>query len=288
MHETASPPPFSLQNAANAEMLRNSFHPGLSSEAEEELSAAGTGPLAPGCDEQGLLWSSIDNDTSRDLDQVEFAERVAGGIRVRVGIADVASAVAKGSAIDRFAAEQTLTVYTAVHNYPMLPKELSTDRTSLNEDAVRAAVVVAFTVSPEGERLDTAIYEASVVNHAQLAYSRVGPWLEGERGLEGRIDAGLAEQLALQDEAAKALHARRVKLGALEFNRAEADPILVDGVVQGLRTATHNRAMDLIEELMIAANEIMASTLRLAGRSSIRRVVQTPARWDRIVDGGGP
>ena len=264
-------------------MLRNGFRLGLSVEAEEEVAAAGTGPLPAGCDEQGLLWSSIDNDTSRDLDQVEYAERVPGGIRVRVGIADVASAVRKDSALDRHAAEQGLTVYTAVHNFPMLPKELSTDRTSLNEREARAAVIAAFTVSAEGERVDARLYVASVRNQAQLAYSRVGPWLEGTGSLTG-ADAELAAQLVLQDEAARALRARRVRLGALEFHRAEADPILVDGAVQGLRTAAHNRAMNLIEELMIGANEVMASTLRLAGRSSIRRVVQTPARWDRMVE----
>lgn len=278
--------PFSLQNAANAEMIKNGFHLGFGPEVAAQVEAIRTEALAPAADLTGLLWSSIDNDTSRDLDQIEWAERTPDGIRVMVGIADVASRVAKGTPIDQHAADQTLTVYTAVHNFPMLPLELSTDLTSLNEAETRLAHVLEFTVAADGSRVKSGISLAGVVNRAQLAYSRVGPWLEGTAGPDEKVaaDAGLQAQLKLQDEAARALHAARVNAGALEFNRAEADPIVVDGVVQGLRTATHNRAMDLIEELMIAANETMATTLRAAGRSCIRRVVQVPARWDRIVE----
>jgi len=286
MSATHPPVPFSLQNAANAEMLKNGFHLGFPPETEAELASMRDAVLPPGEDLEGLLWSSIDNDTSRDLDQIEYAERTADGIRVLVAIADVASRVAKSTAIDGHAADQTLTVYTAVHNFPMLPLELSTDLTSLNEDEARLAHVVEFTVTADGQRVKTSIYLARVRNKAQLAYSKVGPWLEGSSAADEKVAAseGLQAQLRLQDEAARALHAARLRNGALEFNRAEADPVVMDGVVHGLRTATHNRAMDLIEELMIAANETMALTLREAGRSAIRRVVETPARWDRIVE----
>ena len=289
MSATHAPAPFSLHNAANAEMLRDGFHLGFSPEVEAQVAGLRDIVLPAAKDLRGLLWSSIDNDTSRDLDQIEWAERTVDGIRVLVGIADVGSMVAKGTPIDEHAADQTLTVYTAVQNYPMLPLELSTDRTSLNEGQTRLAHVLEYTVTPDGQRVKCGISVALVENKAQLAYSKVGPWLEGTGEADPKVagDAALQAQLKLQDEAALALHGARVKAGALEFNRTEADPIVIDGAIHGLRTSTHNRAMDLIEELMIAANETMAVTLRAAGRSCIRRVVQVPARWDRIVELAG-
>src|SRR6201999_4363508 len=149
---------------------------------------------APGKDVQdlrSLLWSSIDNDTSRDLDQIEVAERVDGGIRVMVGIADVSVAVLKDTVIDRHAADQTQTVYTAVRNFSMLPTELSTDLTSLNENEDRAAHVVEFVVDADGKVGQTSIYRAVVRNKAQLAYSRVGPWLEGTTGADVKVAASV-------------------------------------------------------------------------------------------------
>jgi len=150
----------------------------------------------------------------------------------------------------------------------------------------RAAIVVEFVVDAEGKVQDLGIYKAQVRNEAQLAYSHVGPWLEGKAGPDAKVSASvpLQEQLRLQDEAAVALRAQRVRMGALEFNRVEADPVVVDGKVQSIGTAFHNRASDLIEELMIATNEMMARTLRAAKRSSIRRVVRSPERWARIVE----
>jgi VacB/RNase II family 3'-5' exoribonuclease len=173
-----------------------------------------------------------------------------------------------------------------VRNFPMLPNELSTDLTSLNEDEDRAAMVVEFVVDANGAVDQTRIYRAVVRNEAQLAYSKVGPWLEGTEAPDAKVAASaeLQAQLKLQDEAALALRAERVRQGALEFNRVEADPVVIDGQVHEIRTAEHNRATDLIEEFMIAANETMARTLREAHRSCIRRVVRSPKRWDRIVD----
>jgi VacB/RNase II family 3'-5' exoribonuclease len=173
-----------------------------------------------------------------------------------------------------------------VRNFSMLPTELSTDLTSLNENEDRAAVIVECVVDAEGSMQQTSIYQATVRNKAQLAYNHVGPWLEGTAQPDGKVASSkdLRSQLKLQDEAALALHAQRVRMGALEFSRAEADPVVVDGKVLSIRTAFHNRATDLIEELMIATNEIMARTLRAAKRSCIRRVVRSPERWARIVD----
>jgi exoribonuclease-2 len=258
-------------------------------------------------DLRSLGWSAIDNDTSRDLDQIEVADRVANGIRLRVAIGDVAAAVALGTPIDEHAKAQTQTIYTAVKNFPMLPLELSTGLTSLNENADRLAVMMTFTVTPTGESIDESVSLALVRNRAQLAYSRVGPWLE--KTAAGAVDndmlslrsdsarehepdpslhdpstAGwLVEQLKLQDEATQLLHAARVKRGALEFHKAEADPVVVDGRVIDILEATQNRAMLLIEDLMVAANGVMARTLRKGGRSGLQRVVVVPKRWDRIV-----
>ena len=285
---------FDLVASASAEMVREGFHPDFPDGTEEQVAeiraslatATGASNGKGVQDLRSLLWSSIDNDTSRDLDQIEVADRVDGGIRVRVGIADVSAAVLKDTVIDRHAADQTQTVYTAVRNFSMLPTELSTDMTSLNEEEDRAAHVVEFVVDAQGGVGRTSIYRAVVRNKAQLAYSHVGPWLEGTGGPDAKVAASakLQAQLKLQDEAAVALRAQRVRQGALEFSRAEADPVVVDGKVQSFGTVFHNRASDLIEELMIASNETMAKTLRAAKRSCIRRVVRSPERWARIVE----
>ncbi len=258
-----------------------------------------------------LGWSSIDNDTSKDLDQIEVAERLPTGIRVRVAIGDVAAAVAKGSPIDEHAQDQTQTVYTAVKNFPMLPLELSAGLTSLNENEDRLAIMMSFTVASNGELLDETVSRARVRNRAQLAYSRVGPWLDAggqdaknvvnlrsdsarehdsnEAALSKMKDGSnlpvdwLAEQLKLQDVATQALHRTRIASGALDFHKAEAEPVLVDGHIGSVHELTQNRAMHLIEDLMVAANGVMARALRKGGRSGLQRVVKTPKRWDRIV-----
>ena len=281
---------FDLSAAAFTEMVRQGFHPDLPTGSEEQVARIRAAkPVSPGGevrDLRGLLWSSIDNDTSRDLDQVEFAERIDGGIRVLVGVADVSDSVPKNSPLDRHAAEQTKTVYTATRNFPMLPNELSTDMTSLNEGEDRAAVVSEFVVDSQGCLSQQKIYRAVLHNHAKLAYSKVGPWLEGKAEPDEKVAASpeLQVQLRLQDEAARAIREERVAQGALEFNRIEADPVVIDGTVRAIKTAQHNRATDLIEDFMIGANETMAELLRAAGRSCIRRVVRSPERWDRIVE----
>jgi VacB/RNase II family 3'-5' exoribonuclease len=282
---------FDLAASASAEMIREGFQPDFSTGSEEqveEIRADGHAARAEinVHDLRSLFWSSIDNDTSRDLDQIEVAERVDGDIRVKVGVADVSASVLKNTPIDEHAAEQTQTVYTAVRNFPMLPNELSTDLTSLNENEDRAAMVVEFVVDAQGVVGQTSIYRAAVRNKAQLAYSKIGPWLEGTGAPDAKVAASvdLQAQLKLQDEAAVALRAERVRQGALEFNRVEADPVVIDGQVHEIRTSQHNRATDLIEEFMIAVNGTMARTLREAKRSCIRRVVRSPKRWDRIVE----
>ena len=291
--------------------FRPEFGPGVDQQtAATEKALAQLTPTAGVEDLRGLGWSSIDNDTSKDLDQIEVAERVAGGVKLRVAIGDVAAAVAQGSPIDQHAQAQTQTIYTAVKNFPMLPLELSTGVTSLNESGDRQAVMMTFTVGPDGEMLEEGVSLALVRNRAQLAYSRVGPWLENTAAgvvdndvMSLRSDSArehaadesmtstagplgadwLVEQLKMQDEAAQALHVARVKKGALEFHRSEADPVVVDGRVISVHEAIQNRAMNLIEDLMVAANGVMARALRKGGRSGLQRVVVVPKRWDRMV-----
>lgn len=281
---------FDLSAAAYAEMLHRGFHPDFFPGSDQQIAqirAQLSAPPDAGLpDLRRLPWSSIDNDTSRDLDQIEVAERVTGGIRVRVGIAEVSLSVSKASPIDEHAAGQTQTVYTAVRNFPMLPLELSTELTSLNENGDRTAVVVEFLVGADGAMAQPSIYRALIRNQAQLAYSNVGPWLEQKASPDSKIAASpvLQEQLELQDEAAQALRSQRWRMGALDFHRVEADPVVIDGKVQAIRAVQRNRAMDLIEDFMIAANETMARALKSAKRSCIRRVVKSPEHWARIVD----
>ena len=279
-----SAPHFDLAAAARLEMFREGFHPDFPPGTEEQVAAIRKTPVVTEGlkDLRQLWWSSIDNDTSRDLDQIEYAERVEGGIRVLVGIADVSARVGMGTPIDKHAADQTVTVYTAAKNFSMLPEELSTDMTSLEPDQDRVAVVIEYVVTATGEIGANAIYGALVRNHAQLTYRKVGAWLEGR----GELEAGpeLQAQLKLQDEAAQLLRDKRHELGALDFDRPEAMAVLSNGNVAGIEVAQKTRANDLIEDFMVAANGVMATTLAGAGVSSIRRVVKTPERWPRIVE----
>jgi len=253
---------------------------------EQQLATIHPVPDRSQRDLTALLWSSIDNDDSRDLDQIEWAERTAGGIRVLVGVADVDSLVAKGTPLDAHAARETTTVYAGVRTFPMLPERLSTDLTSLSEGQDRAAVVIEMSVAADGSIASSDIYRALVRNRAQLTYSGVGPWLEGTAAAPAKVAASpdLAAQLKLQDEAADQLREARYRLGALRFDRLEAQPVMAGGHVTDMTARAANRASRLIEDFMIGANEVMARTLREAGVSSIRRVVKEPERWPRIVE----
>ena len=278
---------FDLNAAAHDEMIHEGFTPDFPAGTDQQIAELRHRPAATPSDDirdlRNLLWSSIDNDTSRDLDQIEVAELVSGGILVRVGIADVDSGVAINTPIDQHAASQTTSVYTAVQTFPMLPEELSTNLTSLNENGDRLAIVIEFVVTADGVIASSAIYRALVRNKAQLTYNGVGPWLEGRTGAPPKVAAALSAQLKLQDQAAQALRAQRHRLGALEFDRAEAHAVIDDGKVHDVTASLKNRANDLIEDFMVAANEVMARTLKDKGRSAIRRVVKTPERWPRIV-----
>ena len=235
-------------------------------------------------DLRNLLWSSIDNDTSRDLDQIEYAERLPdGSIKVLVGIADVDAYVPKNSPIDQYAAQQTCTLYTGVHNFSMLPEELSTGLTSLLEGADELCRVTEYVVGTEGLITSSDFYPALVRNKAQLAYSGVGAWLEGRGPAPDKVAASpdLQAQLKLQDEVAQILRKHRYLAGALNLDTNEVHPVILNDEVVDVQKENRNHATDLIEDFMIAANVMVARKLETV--SSLRRIVRTPERWDRIV-----
>jgi exoribonuclease-2 len=270
-------------------MRSQGFDPDFPPTSEAELNAI-AGRALPAASEivrdlRSLAWSSIDNDDSRDLDQIEVAVRTDAGIRVMIGIADVDWAVTLGTALDTHAQSQTTTVYTGVATFPMLPERLSTDMTSLNDEQDRVAVVIEFTVAADGSVGEHSVYPALVRNKAQLTYSSVGPFLDGSGSPPEKIadKPDLLDQLRLQNEASLALLDARHKLGALDIDRTETESVTVNGHVE-IRARKKNRAGDLIEDFMVAANSVMARTLSDAGVSSIRRVVKAPERWPRIVE----
>jgi exoribonuclease-2 len=283
---------FDLQAAAKQTMLENGFEPEFSPQAEEQLLQLAAHPpkVVPSGtirDLRNLLWSSIDNDSSRDLDQIEVAERLpAGEIKVLVGIADVDTFVPKNSAIDQHAAKETTTVYTGVRNFSMLPEQLSTGTTSLLEGADKLSLVIEFVVGRDGSVNSSEAYCAIVRNKAQLTYDAVGAWLEGKGAAPDKVAASaeLQSQLRLQDEIAQVLRNERYRHGALNIETTEVRPLVLNQQVVDVVKQEKNRATELIEDFMIAANGAVARMLQGRQVSSIRRVVKTPERWNRIVE----
>ncbi len=236
-------------------------------------------------DLRALPWLSIDNDDSRDLDQLSVAEALEGGrVRVLVAVADVDGLVDKGSATDGYAGHNTTSVYTPAAVFPMLPLRLSTDLTSLNEDADRVALIIQMVVGHDGVLAESDVYCATVRNQAKLAYNSVGAWLEGTGPPPGRVEGVIAEQLRLQDTAAQALRAARHAHGALELETIEARAVFHDDVLVALEAEEKNRAKELIEDFMVAANGVTARFLAGRGLPSLRRVLRSPERWQRIVE----
>jgi exoribonuclease-2 len=236
-------------------------------------------------DLRDLPWCSIDNDDSRDLDQLTWAEdRGDGDTRVLIAVADVDALVRKDTPIDRRARHNTTSVYTAARVFPMLPEKLSTDLTSLNEGEDRVAMVIDMTVNADGHMVQEDVYRGLVHNHAKLAYDRVAAWLDGEDDEPEKMRRieGLAENIRLQDRVADRMRDLRHENGALDLETIEARPVFRDGKVVDLRQSKRNNARLLIEDFMIAANGTTARFLAKHGLPSIRRVVRSPERWDRI------
>ncbi|HEV2844298.1 MAG TPA: ribonuclease catalytic domain-containing protein, partial [Thermoanaerobaculia bacterium] len=265
--------------------LRPEFSPAAIKEAER-LSPAP--PRGDGVrDLRSLPWCSIDNDDTRDLDQLTVAEPLEGGAaRVRIAVADVDVLVALGSAIDEHARENTTSVYTVARVFHMLPERLSTGLTSLNEGEDRRALVVEFVVRKDGSTTDEDVYSAAVHNRAKLVYETVAAWLDGDGPMPEALAAvpGLDEQIRLQDAAAQRLRRLRHERGALDLRRNDVRPVLRGGKVAAFKNDDSDRAKELIQDFMITANSTIARFLAARRLPSLRRIVRVPRRWDRIID----
>lgn len=282
---------FDLAKMAYQVMLTDGFHPDVPQAASTQLSQMsndGTPAMEPGMqDMRGLLWSSIDNTDSKDLDQIEFVERLGGpddNIRLLVGIADVDSLVPSGTPLDSYAGSNCTSVYTGIRTFPMLPEHLSNELTSLMQDADRKAVVVEIVIGTHGETKSYNIHRALVRNKAKLAYNDVANWLDhGSRMPILDEVPGLEAQLQLQDELATRLQQRNERKGALGVQTIEANPVTANGVVLDLEITEHNRARDIIQNFMVTANSAIAKAVHASGFPMIQRIVKKPARWNRLI-----
>jgi exoribonuclease-2 len=279
-----------LVEIARRAMIERGLEPAFPTAAQEELTKI-SGPARPATaglrNLRDLLWCSIDNDDSRDLDQLSVSESLPGGaVRILVAIADVDAIVKKGSAIDQHARRNTTSVYTAAAIFSMLPEKLSTDFTSLNGGQDRLAIVVEMTVGEGGEVQGSDVYPAAVFNRAKLAYDSVSAWLEGNGPAPDAVTrlGGMDGQLRVQDRVAQALRKARFEQGALDLETIQPRALFEGDRVVALRQEPHNRARQLIEEFMIAANGVTSRFLQSKGLPSLRRVVRSPERWQRIVE----
>jgi VacB/RNase II family 3'-5' exoribonuclease len=237
-------------------------------------------------DLRDLLWCSIDNDDSLDLDQLSVAVPMPdGAVKILVAVADVDALVKVGSAIDGHARANTTSVYTAAEIFPMLPEKLSTDLTSLGQDQPRLAIVIEMVVPGDGTVAGSDVYRAVVVSRAKLAYNSVAAWLDGTGPAPSRLAAvpGLDEQLRTQDRVAQAMKTLRHQRGALSLETIETRAVFDGDLIADLRPEEKNRAKELIEDFMIAANGVTARYLEANGFPSLRRVLHSPERWEKIV-----
>ena len=270
-------------------MVQRGLLPDFSAAALAEAQALSEHPPDGGPvvrDLTDLPWMSVDNESSRDLDQLSVAVPLSGPrTRVLVAVADVDALVAPGSAIDTHARVNTTTVYTAAGIFSMLPEALSTDLTSLNQDEDRLALIVQMDVSENGIVEASDVYRGRVRNRARLSYDDVSKWLDGQAAPPAAVTAvpGLAANIERQDLVAQAMKESRHRHGALTLDTIEATVVFSGDELTGLKRDARNRAKDLIEDFMIAANSVTATFLESRGSPSIRRVLRAPARWDRIV-----
>ena len=279
-----------LQRIARRAMLERGLLPDFSAQAIAELNeihGAVTNVEESVRDFRNLLWCSIDNDDSRDLDQLSVAEAMPeGAVKVLIAIADVEAVVKKQSALDDHAKHNTTSVYTAAEIFPMLPEKLSTDLTSLNFESDRLAIIVEMVIAEDGSLQSSDIYRATVRNHAKLTYNSVAGWLDGSGPIPKEIGAvnGLDKNLRLQDRTARKLKSLRHEHGALDLETIEARPVFDGDEIKDIEADRRNCAKDIIEDFMITANGVTARYLAAQKLPSLRRIVRTPKRWDRIVE----
>ena len=279
-----------LRNIARQAMIEHELLPDFSPEALKELNNIENSLDTTDKSERDLRqlpWCSIDNDDSLDLDQLTVAERTADGIiKIYVAIADVELLVKKGSAIDDHARQNTTSIYTDGETFPMLPDKLSHDLTSLNYDKDRSAIVVEMIIDLDGRVKSSNIYRALVHNHAKLTYNSVAPWLEGKGPMPEAVTkvSLLDENIKLQDQVAQNLRKHRYEVGALDFETIQARSTFLEDVIKDLEADRKNRAQELIEDFMIAANGATVQYLKAKGLPSFRRIVRSPKRWGKIVE----
>lgn len=284
-------PKIDLKKMAHDALVEAGFTPDFEPEAISQMnSVSDMLPDSNGTkDLRKLLWSSIDNTESMDLDQIEYIEKLPdGNTRVMIGIADVDAFVPKGSPLDLHAANNTTSVYTGVETFPMFPKRLSNDISSLLPGADKLTLVIDMVLDSQAELVKVDVYRALVRNYAKLAYSSIGDWFdEGAEELELPLSKPipkLADQLVLQRQESQRLHDLRMKEGALNVETIEATPVAVNGTVVDIKTVERNDARDLVENFMVAANSAIAGLLDKRGTYSLRRIVRKPKRWPRIVE----
>jgi VacB/RNase II family 3'-5' exoribonuclease len=278
-----------LKRIARHAMLDRGLQPDFSADALTQLNSItrAASLSGPGVrDLRNLLWASIDNDDSQDLDQLSVAEPLANGaVKILVAVADVDAVVKLGSPIDEHARANTTSVYTAAQIFPMLPEKLSTNLTSLADGQDRASIVIEMTVDAGGAVTGSDVYQAMVRNRAKLAYNSVAAWLDGTAPAPAPVAAvpGMEQQIRVQDQVAQVMKRVRRERGALTLETIEARAVFERGVLSDLRVDERNRAKDLIEDFMVAANGVTARFLEAKGFPSLRRILRTPQRWGRIV-----
>jgi exoribonuclease-2 len=280
-----------LEQIARRVMLEHGFQTDFSAAALDELAKIQNGDGGKDItfkDLRQLLWASIDNDDSLDLDQLTVAEVLPdNNVKILVAVADVDALVKKNSEIDGHAHQNTTTVYTAGKTFTMLPEKLSTNLTSLNYNEDRPAMVIEMIIDDNGEIKSSDIYHATVNNHAKLAYNAVAAWLDGKEPAPNKavaVEPALADNLRIQDRVAQKLRSQRFKRGALELQTLETSPVFDGDEIRDLQVDETNRAKEIIEDFMIAANDVTALFLQGKQIPSLRRVVRSPKRWDRIVE----
>ena len=275
-----------LQSIAHQAMIDRGLQPDFPPAVQKQAASLQSPASDDGArDLRDLLWCSIDNDDSRDLDQLSVAQDLGGGkVRVLVAVTDVDALVQRGTPIDDHARTNTTSVYTAAQIFPMLPEKLSTNLTSLNENEDRVAMIIDFVVDADGSVQSGDVYRARVNSKAKLAYNSVGMWLEGKADPPEKVTAvkGLADNLKLQDRTADKIREWRHTCGALDLETIEPHAVLRDGKVVDLQQLARTNATNLIEDFMIAANGVTARFLASKNLPSLRRVVRSPERWDRI------
>jgi VacB/RNase II family 3'-5' exoribonuclease len=282
-------PTVDLKSIARRAMLEHGLEPDLPVPAAAQLRTIATPASEHGPqirDQRALLWCSIDNDDSRDLDQLSVSQPLPdGAVRILVAIADLDASVARGSPLDDHARANTTSVYTAAQVFPMFPERLSTDLTILAEGQERLSIVIDMSLAADGSVSASDVYRAVVVNRAKLAYDSVAAWLDGHGPPPPPVAAvpGMDQQLRIQDGVAQLLKRVRRAQGALALTTLEAQAVYDGARLIDLKPDENNRAKELIEFFMIAANGVVARFLESHGSSSLRRVLRKPERWERIV-----